>query len=125
MVCANPDRFAHEGNPPRLVVRQGSLAALYEAMGGIVCYIGKPHPLAYAHAMKNFSEHRISTPAQVIMVGDTPETDIRRRRAFRDAAALVTQTGVMAERIFAQGWEKCFQELSVYDMPNFFIQRLA
>ena len=76
MVCANPDRFAHEGNPPRLVVRQGSLAALYEAMGGIVCYIGKPHPLAYAHAMKNFSEHRISTPDQVIMVGDTPETDI-------------------------------------------------
>lgn len=125
MVCANPDCFAHEGNPPKQVVRQGSLAALYEAMGGPVFYIGKPHPLAYAHAMNSFSEHRISTPDQVIMVGDTPETDIRGAAHFGMHSALVTQTGVMADRILEKGWEKCFQELPVYDMPNFFIKRLA
>ena len=125
MVCANPDRFAHDGNPPKQVVRQGSLAALYEAMGGDVFYIGKPYPLAYAHAMKSFSEHRITQPIHVIMVGDTPETDIRGAIQFGMPSALVTKTGVMADRISAQGWEKCFQELSIYDMPNFFIERLA
>jgi ribonucleotide monophosphatase NagD (HAD superfamily) len=29
MVCANPDRFAQEGSPVKMVVRQGSLANMY------------------------------------------------------------------------------------------------
>lgn len=125
MVCANPDRFAHEGNPPQQVVRQGTLAMLYEAMGGEVFYIGKPYRLAYAQAMVDFSRHSISKPDQIIMVGDTPETDIRGASQFGMPSALVVKTGMMADRISAQGWEKCFQELSIYDMPNFFIERLA
>lgn len=53
MICINPDLFAHEGNPPKPVVRQGSIAAIYEELGGPVFYLGKPSDLIFAEAMKN------------------------------------------------------------------------
>lgn len=124
MVCPNPDRFAHEGNPPRAVVRQGSIAALYEEIGGQVFYIGKPHPIAYTTAMQNFYDQKISNPTEILMVGDTPETDIRGAQLFGMPSALITQTGIMADRIEKQGIEKAIQELSSADKPTFFITGL-
>jgi HAD superfamily hydrolase (TIGR01459 family) len=117
MVCANPDKFAHEGAPPRPVVRQGSIAHLYEQLGGTVAYFGKPSPAAYRFAMDRFEALGISDPSKVLMVGDTPETDIRGARLAGLASALVTETGIMADR----GKE---QELPSGDTPNFFIERI-
>ncbi len=114
MFCANPDRFAHEGNPPRAVVRQGSIAALYEQLGGTVFYMGKPSLHGYQLAMQHFAEKNITDPAEVLMVGDTPETDIRGARNFGMASALTTQTGIMAERAFPPS-----------DVPDFYIERLG
>jgi HAD superfamily hydrolase (TIGR01459 family) len=125
MVCPNPDHFAQEGNPPRAVVRQGSIAAIYEELGGKVFYIGKPHATAYAAAMQHFSQRSILSPADILMIGDTPETDIRGARQFGMSAALVTDTGLMAQRIARQGLEKAIQQLSVSDTPHFLIQRFA
>lgn len=125
MVCANPDRFAHEGSPPQAVVRQGSLAQMYEDLGGAVFYFGKPHPLAYSFAMEEFKKHQVTEPSQILMVGDTPETDIRGANQSGMSAALLTESGIMADRIFSQGLEKSFNELSVYDKPSYFIKRLA
>jgi HAD superfamily hydrolase (TIGR01459 family) len=125
MVCSNPDRFAHEGNPPRAVVRQGSIAAMYEELGGKVYYIGKPYQKAYEYAMKHFSQKNITQPAAVLMIGDNPETDIRGARQFGMSAALVTQTGLMADRIASRGLATAIQELSLNDTPHFFIERLA
>lgn len=125
MVCANPDCFAHEGNPSRLVVRQGSIAALYAAMGGQVFYIGKPYDKAYKLAMESFQKKNIKDPSQILMVGDTPETDIRGALQFGMSAALVTQTGILAERASSQGLEKAIQALPKTDFPNFFIEKLA
>lgn len=114
MLCVNPDRFAHEGNPPRPVVRQGSIAALYEKIGGQVFYIGKPSAHGYQLAMQLFAEKGITNPSEVLMVGDTPETDIRGARNFGMASALTTQTGIMAERPFPPS-----------DVPDFYIERLG
>lgn len=125
MVCPNPDQFAQEGNPPKAVVRQGSIAALYEELGGQVFYIGKPSSMAYVTAMKHFFRHHIVQPAEVLMIGDNPETDIRGARQFGMRAALVIQTGLMAERIAHQGLEKMLQELSQNDIPHFFLERLG
>lgn len=116
MVCPNPDHFAHEGNPPRAVVRQGSLAKMYEELGGQVFYCGKPNPLAYAKAMSHFHEFGIHLPEEVLMVGDTPETDIRGARRFGMPSALITKTGIMAGRSFS--------ELSPQDTPDYLIERL-
>ena len=124
MICPNPDQFAHEGNPPRAVVRQGSIALMYEVLGGKVFYIGKPHNMSYNNAMSHFQEHGIANPLKILMVGDTPETDIRGARRFGMPSALVTQTGMMADRIAHYGLEEALQGLSIEDLPDYFIERL-
>jgi HAD superfamily hydrolase (TIGR01459 family) len=124
MICSNPDRFAHEGNPPRAVVRQGTIALLYEQMGGKVFYIGKPHQKVYEMSIGNFKQFADINAADVLMVGDTPETDIRGARLFGMSSALITQTGIMADRISHDGLEIAIQNLVPSDMPNYFIERL-
>lgn len=121
-ICPNPDRFAHEGNPPRAVVRQGSLAEHYEKLGGKVFYIGKPSVQAYQIAMTRFPGLK---PEQILMVGDTPETDIRGARSCGIASALVTQTGIMGDRISHHGFENAIRGLPATDHPDFFIERLG
>jgi HAD superfamily hydrolase (TIGR01459 family) len=123
MVCANPDRFAHEGNPPKPVVRQGSIAALYEEMGGKVLYIGKPYHKVYTQAMSEFKRFEISNPKDVLMVGDTPETDICGAKSFGMATALITQTGIFAERRHVMNEE--YADLEENEIPDYFIERLA
>jgi HAD superfamily hydrolase (TIGR01459 family) len=98
MVCVNPDTFAHEGNPPRPVVRQGSLAALYADAGGTVFFIGKPSKLAFDTAFQAFQNFTPMDPHQILMVGDTPETDIRGGKAYGMRTALITKIGIFAER---------------------------
>jgi HAD superfamily hydrolase (TIGR01459 family) len=125
MVCPNPDLFAHEGNPPRMVVRQGSIAKLYEEMGGNVFYIGKPYNKAYAMALEQFHIHCVRTPAEILMVGDTPETDIRGARQIGMPSALVIQTGIMADRISRKGLENALAELPAKDTPTYLIARFS
>lgn len=124
MLCANPDLFAHEGNPPKAVVRQGSLARRYEELGGVVHYIGKPHTLAFATAMKEFAKFDIHSPSSVVMIGDTPETDVRGAKRFGMASALITRTGITADRIEKFGEAKVLKELSSDDHPHYFLERL-
>ena len=125
MVCPNPDRFAHEGNPPRPVVRQGSIAELYESMGGTVFYIGKPYPLIYSEAISLFAQHGITDLKQILMIGDTPETDIRGGNKIGMSTALLTSTGIASERISQQGFSVFSEALPDLDRPDFFIERLA
>ncbi len=122
MVCANPDRFAHEGVPPRAVVRQGSIAKLYESLGGAVFYIGKPHSFIYSEALKCFSERNVCEHKQILMIGDTPETDIRGANTIGIASALILKTGIMADRL--QHNHNALDELPLSDRPTFFLERL-
>jgi HAD superfamily hydrolase (TIGR01459 family) len=125
MVCPNPDRFAHEGNPPRPVVRQGSIAALYKECGGQLFYIGKPSSVVYSTAMTYFQKHHINLPSKVLMVGDTPETDIRGAREFGMSSALIMRTGIFADRIEKRGFKRAMEGLSPMDTPNLFIETLG
>lgn len=124
MICPNPDQFAHEGNPPRAVVRQGSIAKLYEELGGQVFYIGKPHDNVYSAAIKQFHKHQLFNPKDVLMVGDTPETDIKGANLSGMSSALTLQTGMMAERISKKGFDQAVKELAKDSTPNYFIERL-
>lgn len=125
MVCANPDRFAHEGNPPKMVVRQGFIADTYKQMGGTVLYIGKPYEDAFSTAMQQFHRYAIDNPKQILMIGDTPETDIRGGRNFGMATALTTQTGMMSERILSLGLKGAVNALSAADRPDYYIGKFA
>jgi HAD superfamily hydrolase (TIGR01459 family) len=121
MVCANPDKFAHEGKPSREVVRQGSIASMYEEMGGKVFYTGKPSSVVFSKAMNFFYRKKILHPEEILMVGDTPETDIRGARNFGMASALVTTTGIMGKRM--QNGMDAISKLPKEDLPDFFIER--
>lgn len=125
MICTNPDHFAHEGNPPQVVVRQGSIAAMHEEQGGQVFYIGKPSDKMYVAAMNSFLDFGISNPEKVLMVGDTPETDIRGARNFGISSALIIKTGMMANRIAQQGLEDALRDLQMNDSPDFFIEYMG
>lgn len=125
MLCANPDHFAQEGKPARAVVRQGTIASLYEAQGGTVHYIGKPYPLAYKYAMQSFHAFGIHNPEEILMVGDTPETDIRGANSCTMASLLLTETGMMAERIRTLGKDQALSQLPTSDRPTHFAERFA
>ncbi len=124
MVCTNPDRFAHEGNPPKAVVRQGSIAALFKEGGGKVIYMGKPEPIVFLKAMEHFSSYVKMEPEDVLMVGDTPETDIRGAKKIGMKTALVIQTGIMADRVRQMGFEKAKAACLPSDLPDFFVEHL-
>lgn len=125
MICPNPDLFAHEGNPPKAVVRQGSIAKMYEELGGQVFYIGKPYAQAYITAFEQFRHYQVMAPDQILMVGDTPETDIRGAHQLNMPSALITETGMMADRICQKGLEKALGELSTQDTPHYLIARFT
>lgn len=76
MICANPDVIVMRGG--NSVYCAGSLARLYEALGGEVLYAGKPYPVIYARALElagSARGHGVE-PSQVLAVGDGAETDI-------------------------------------------------
>lgn len=125
MVCTNPDKFAHEGTPPRPVVRQGTIASMHEQRGGSVFYIGKPSTLMYEAAKEQFIKHKIGDSSDILMVGDTPETDIRGAHACGISAALTTKTGIFAERVAREGLDHAIKGLSVLDTPDFYIEALG
>lgn len=125
MLCANPDLFAHEGYPPKAVVRQGSLARRYKELGGSVYYIGKPYSPAFAKAMQEFAKYNIHKPSEILMIGDTPETDVRGAKLFGMSSALITKTGIMADRLEALHPTESVIALLSDDHPHFFLERLS
>lgn len=125
MLCPNPDQFAHEGNPPRPVVRQGSIARLYEEMGGDVFYVGKPSSLMYEEALRVLSATGLYDLKDILMVGDTPETDIRGANKVGIASVLLTETGMMAEKIKKSSLQQAIENLELSDQPHHFVRQFS
>jgi ribonucleotide monophosphatase NagD (HAD superfamily) len=71
MLCANPDLEV-----VRAGVREycaGALAARYEALGGSVRYVGKPHPAVYRTCLAHLGSIARS---RILAVGDSLRTDV-------------------------------------------------
>ena len=76
MVCANPDLTVARGD--RVIQCAGSLAKLYEEIGGRVIYAGKPHLPVYTRAFEMIAQAR-GRPverARVLAIGDGVRTDM-------------------------------------------------
>jgi HAD superfamily hydrolase (TIGR01459 family) len=71
MHCLNPDRVAMHGGV--LQPCAGALADVYEALGGKVCWYGKPYPAIYAHALQVAGN---PTREAVLAIGDGLQTDM-------------------------------------------------
>lgn len=122
VLCANPDCFAMEGNPPRPVVRQGTIAQLFKELGFQVYLIGKPYQEVYEVALQNMPPHIAKD--KILMIGDTPGTDIRGAHNAGIKAALVTQTGILAKRIAEEGIAPTLEQFPATDQPEFLLDRL-
>ncbi|RZJ46901.1 MAG: TIGR01459 family HAD-type hydrolase [Brevundimonas sp.] len=76
MICANPDRVVQRGD--RLIYCAGSLADLYESLGGRVTMAGKPFGPIYDLALKEAAD-LMGGPvnrARVLCIGDGVITDV-------------------------------------------------
>ena len=68
MICTNPDLVVDRGNVREYCA--GSIARIFQEIGGTVDYFGKPYPLVYNQAadIKN---------KKVLCIGDNLNTDIK------------------------------------------------
>jgi HAD superfamily hydrolase (TIGR01459 family) len=77
MICANPDIKVERGD--RVIWCAGGLAALYEDLGGVVTYCGKPHMGIYDAAFATIDrlKRRPVPRARIVAIGDGINTDIK------------------------------------------------
>ena len=68
MVCTNPDLIVNRGDVTEYCA--GSVAKLFEEIGGKVKYFGKPYPLVYERSASNKNK-------SVLCIGDNLNTDIK------------------------------------------------
>ncbi|WP_165190252.1 TIGR01459 family HAD-type hydrolase [Caulobacter soli] len=77
LICANPDRVVQRGS--RLIYCGGSLADLYETLGGQVLMAGKPYAPIYDLALAE-AETLLGKPvdrSRVLCIGDGVITDVK------------------------------------------------
>ena len=68
MVCTNPDLIVDRGDVTEYCA--GSIAKVFEEIGGVVKYFGKPYPLVYEKSINNKNK-------SVLCIGDNLNTDIK------------------------------------------------
>ena len=69
MICTNPDLVVDRGNIREFCA--GTIAKIFEKLGGEVKYFGKPYPEVYKKAFNNLEGKK------VICIGDNLNTDIK------------------------------------------------
>jgi len=96
MICANPDLVVQRGE--RLIYCGGSLAALYETLGGRAIMAGKPHAPIYELALAEAERALGARPsrARVLAIGDGLATDMA-GAAAQGLDALFIATGIHGE----------------------------
>ncbi|NBC31094.1 MAG: TIGR01459 family HAD-type hydrolase [Alphaproteobacteria bacterium] len=97
MLCANPDRVGLVDGVA--VFGTGEVARLYERMGGLVHYVGKPFPAVFGAALAALTDGSGPglPPHRICVVGDSLVHDIAGGRGAGCGTALVT-AGIHARR---------------------------
>lgn len=83
MICANPDLIVHRGN--RTEYCAGSIAKLYEKMGGKVKYFGKPYKYFYKYIYDLIKKkyRKNINKKKILVIGDNLNTDILGSNNFK------------------------------------------
>ena len=96
MICTNPDLIVDKGNKRELCA--GSVAMVFEKMGGEVVYFGKPYPEVYNQSIDNNNK-------KVLSIGDNLNTDIKGANLLNYDSLLISN-GVHKNEIQNNGIEK-------------------
>ena len=96
MICTNPDLIVDKGNERELCA--GSVAMVFEKMGGEVVYFGKPYPEVYNQSIDNNDK-------KILSIGDNLNTDIKGANLLNYDSLLISN-GVHKNEIKNNGIEK-------------------
>ena len=93
MICTNPDLIVDRGSKRELCA--GSVAMVFEKMGGEVVYFGKPYPEVYNQSIDNKNK-------KVLCIGDNLNTDIKGANLLNFDSLLITN-GIHKKEIEQDG----------------------
>ena len=96
MICTNPDLIVDRGNKRELCA--GSVAMVYEKMGGEIIYFGKPYPEVYSQSINNKNK-------KILSIGDNLNTDIKGANLL-NFDSLIISNGIHKNEIKENGIEK-------------------
>ena len=96
MICTNPDLIVDRGNKRELCA--GSVALIFEKIGGKVVYFGKPFPEVYNQSIDREGKKALS-------IGDNLNTDIKGANLL-NFDSLIISNGVHKNEIQKDGIEK-------------------
>jgi HAD superfamily hydrolase (TIGR01459 family) len=93
MICTNPDLIVERGSKRELCA--GSVALIFEKMGGEVIYFGKPFPEVYNQSINNKEK-------RVLSIGDNLNTDIKGANLL-NYDSLIISNGIHKDEIKKEG----------------------
>ena len=93
MICTNPDLIVDKGNKRELCA--GSVALVFEKMGGEVTYFGKPFPAVYNQSIDNKDK-------KILSIGDNLNTDIKGANLLNYDSLLISN-GIHKDEIKKSG----------------------
>ena len=96
MICTNPDLIVDRGNQRELCA--GSVAMVFEKIGGKVIYFGKPYPEVYNQSIENKNK-------KVLSIGDNLNTDIKGANLL-NYDSLIISNGIHKNEIKEKGIEQ-------------------
>ena len=96
MICTNPDLIVDRGNKRELCA--GSIAMIFEKMGGEVVYFGKPYPEVYNQSVNNKDK-------KILCIGDNLNTDIKGANLLNFDSLLISN-GIHKKEIEKNGLDQ-------------------
>ncbi len=96
MICTNPDLIVDRGNKREFCA--GSVAMVFEKMGGKVVYFGKPYPEVYNQSIDNKNK-------KILSIGDNLNTDIKGANLL-NYDSLIISNGIHKNEIEEKGIER-------------------
>ena len=109
MICTNPDLIVDRGNTQEYCA--GSIAKLFEKIGGEVVYYGKPHKEIYNSIIKDKDK--------ALIIGDNLRTDIKGANLIKQDSLFIID-GVHKNEI--KGQNNLSSILKKYNVETNFIQ---
>ena len=100
MVCTNPDLIVDRGEVRELCA--GSVAMVFEKMGGEVVYFGKPYPEVYNQSIDNYDK-------KILSIGDNLNTDIKGANLLNYDSLLISN-GIHRDEIKEKGIQNVAKE---------------
>jgi HAD superfamily hydrolase (TIGR01459 family) len=108
MICTNPDLIVDKGKKRELCA--GSVAIIFEKMGGEVIYFGKPFPEVYNQSIDNKDK-------KVLSIGDNLNTDIKGANLLNYDSLLISN-GIHKDEIKSEGIDMVTKKYEV--VVNYF-----